>query len=112
MPPNWIGDVVMAQPAMKAIASHYRDQLGCERITVCGRSWLSDLLPYLNIEGAQYARDIPAADIAYLFPNSFRSAWQCKKAGVKEMIGYQGQWRRFLLHRALPHRMRHKTDCL
>ncbi|PJA32170.1 MAG: lipopolysaccharide heptosyltransferase II [Zetaproteobacteria bacterium CG_4_9_14_3_um_filter_53_7] len=110
MPPNWIGDVVMAQPAMKAIASHYRDQLGCERITVCGRSWLSDLLPYLNIEGAQYARDIPAADIAYLFPNSFRSAWQCKKAGVKEMIGYQGQWRRFLLHRALPHRLSLKHE--
>ncbi|OIO75054.1 MAG: lipopolysaccharide heptosyltransferase II [Zetaproteobacteria bacterium CG1_02_53_45] len=110
MPPNWIGDVVMAQPAMKAIAAHYRDRLGCERITVCGRGWLRDLLPYLNIEGAQYARDIPAADIAYLFPNSFRSAWQCKKAGVKEIIGYQGQWRSLLLKRALPHRLSLKHE--
>ena len=110
MPPNWIGDVIMAQPAMAAIASHYRNQLGCERITMCGRSWLSDLLPYLNIPGVQYESKIPAADSAYLFPNSFRSAWQCKKAGVKEIIGYQGQWRRLLLNHALPHRISLKHE--
>ncbi len=110
MPPNWIGDVIMAQPAMAAIASHYRNQLGCERITVCGQSWLSDLLPYLNIPGAQYARTIPAATTAYVFPNSFRSALQCKKAGVKEIIGYKGQWRSLLLHQALPHRLSLQHD--
>ncbi|GAV20294.1 heptosyltransferase II [Mariprofundus micogutta] len=110
MPPNWIGDVVMAQPAMAAIANHYRNQLGSEHITVCGRSWLSDLLPYLNIPGAQYEATIPAADTAYVFPNSFRSAWQCKKAGVKEIIGYQGQWRKLLLDRALPHRISLKHE--
>jgi len=104
MPPNWIGDVIMAQPAMKAIASHYRKHRGCKRITVYGRSWLKDLLPYLNLGDASYASEIPAADTAFLFPNSFRSAWQCKKAGIQEIIGYRGQWRRLLLDHPLAHR--------
>jgi len=104
MPPNWIGDVIMAQPAMQAIVSHYRKHMGCESITVCGRGWLKELLPYLNLEGAVYASEIPAADTAFLFPNNFRSAWQCKKAGIKELIGYRGQWRRLLLNHALAHR--------
>lgn len=97
MPPNWIGDVIMAQPAMIAIAAHYRQQYENCRITVTGRGWLNDLLPYLNIEGAKFSATIPAADIAYLFPNSFRSAWRCKRAGVKHIIGYRGQWRSLLL---------------
>ena len=60
MPPNWIGDVIMAQPAMVAIAAHYRQQFAGCQVTLCGRSWLKDLLPYLNIEGAEYAAEIPA----------------------------------------------------
>ena len=105
MPPNWIGDVIMAQPAMAAIASHYQKQYENCQITLCGRSWLKELLPWLNIKGAEYSDTIPAADTAYLFPNSFRSAWQCRKSGVKTVIGYRGQWRSLLLSRALPHRI-------
>ena len=104
MPPNWIGDVIMAQPALRSIATFYQ-QHGMEHITVCGKTWLHDLLPYLNLPKAQYQKNIPAADIAFLFPNSFRSAWQCRQAGVKHIIGYRGQWRRLLLNQALPHRV-------
>jgi len=105
MPPNWIGDVIMAQPAMQAIADYYRRQHGTEQITISGRPWLKELVPYLGLAHAEYAAAIPKADIAYLFPNSFRVAWQCRKAGVGRIIGYRGQWRRALLSQALPHRI-------
>ncbi|RLL50913.1 lipopolysaccharide heptosyltransferase II [Mariprofundus sp. EBB-1] len=104
MPPNWIGDVIMAQPALKSIATYYA-QHGTAQISVCGRAWLKELLPYLGLNHAQYQSSIPAADTAFLFPNSFRSAWQCRQAGIKQIIGYRGQWRSLLLSRALPHRI-------
>jgi heptosyltransferase-2 len=40
-------------------------------------------------------------DIGILFPNSFRSAWMLKKAGVKERWGYSTDFRRPLLTRAV-----------
>jgi len=105
MPPNWIGDVIMAQPAMLAIASHHSEA----GISLCGRNWLRDLTPYLGIR-ANYSTTLPAADIAYLFPNSFRSAWQCYRAGIRRRIGYRGQWRRLLLSNPLPHRLSLKNQ--
>jgi len=96
----------MAQPAMFAIAEHHQNAV----ISVCGRSWLQDLIPYLGIDRASYEPSLPQADIAYLFPNSFRSAWQCYQAGISQRIGYRGQWRRFLLTRPLPHRLSLKNQ--
>ena len=101
MPPNWLGDAVMAQPAMRAIAMHYRP----EKLSICGRAWLADLLPYLDLPAAEYRPELPAADTAILFPNSFRSAWQAWRNGARERIGYRGQWRRLLLSRPLPRRL-------
>ena len=101
MPPNWIGDAVMAQPAMRAIIEHS----DTDKISICGRPWLKELLPYLGLDAARYEAEIPKADVAYLFPNSFRSALQVFRAGVGRRIGYAGQWRRLLLSRALPHRV-------
>lgn len=106
MPPNWIGDAIMAQPAMAAIARHYHTP----NISICGKAWLQDLLPYLNIGHAQYLSDIPGADVGFIFPNSFRSALQCWQAGVSKRIGYRGQWRRALLTRPLPHRVSLKHE--
>jgi heptosyltransferase-2 len=106
MPPNWIGDAIMAQPAMVAIARHYHTS----NISICGRSWLQDLLPYLGISHAQYLSEVPRSDIGFIFPNSFRSALQCWQAGVSKRIAYSGQWRRALLTRALPHRVSLKNE--
>lgn len=105
MPPNWIGDAVMAQPAMRAICEHYHMQHADLRISVCGRGWLKDLLPWLNLPTAIYSAAMVKADTAFLFPNSFRSAWQCRLAGNRRIIGYRGQWRRLLLDTALPHKL-------
>ncbi len=98
LPPNWIGDVIMAQPAMRAIVEHHAGA----RISIFGRAWLKDLLPYLDLHNSSYVDALPSADTAYLFPNSFRSAWQCRRAGVRNIIGYRGQWRRLLLTHPLP----------
>jgi len=92
--PNWLGDVVMAQPAMRSIVEAFEPA----HVALFGRPWLADLLPFLDIPGAVYADAVPAgADAAILFPNSFRAAWLACRAGVKRRIGFRGQWRRLLL---------------
>lgn len=93
-PPNWIGDAVMAQPAMAAAVKYFN----AKQVSIFGRAWLKELLPYLALPGASFRPDTPQhADIAFLFPNSFRSAWQARDAGIKRRIGFRGQWRRLLL---------------
>lgn len=93
-PPNWLGDVIMAQSAMRA----FIDDLKPERISLCGRPWLTDILPFLNLPDARYESS-PAknADMAVLFPNSFRAAWMASRSKAKRRVGFRGQWRRFLL---------------
>jgi heptosyltransferase-2 len=101
LPPNWLGDVIMAQPAMRAIAQHHRH----DRLSIHGRPWLRDVLPYLNLGQASYEDAMPAADRAYLFPNSFGSAWRAWRGGCRERIGFTGQWRRLLLTQPLAQRI-------
>ncbi len=102
MPPNWLGDVIMAQPAMRSLVHYYAQA----QTQLFGRGWLKDLVPYLGLGEVQVVSDqVPEADAAFLFPNSFRSAWQAWRGGIPERIGYRGQWRRCLLSRALPRRL-------
>jgi len=105
MPPNWLGDVIMAQPAMRAFADHY-SQLGYEETVICGRGWLADLLPFLGLEKAQFRANVPAsATTAVIFPNSFSSAWRVFRSGAKERIGFRGQWRAPLLNKGYPQKI-------
>jgi len=92
-PPNWLGDVIMAQPAMRSFIAGLRPG----RVSVWGRPWLNDALPFLNLPGAKYAPVMPGAEIAVMFPNSFRAAWMASRAGIRRRIGFRGQWRRILL---------------
>ena len=101
LPPNWLGDAVMAQPAMRAIAAHHRG----EAPSMHGRPRPRRLLPYLDPGDCRFGESMPAAERAYLFPNSIGSAWRALKAGCRQRIGYRGQWRRPLLSRALPRRL-------
>jgi len=48
--------------------------------------------------------------MAFLFPNSFRAALQCRQAGVSRLVGYRGQWRRLLLSKSLPHHISLKHE--
>ncbi len=86
----------MAQPAMRALS-----QSNAGHTSIAGRPWLKALLPFLNVDRAAYAGEIPDdADTAVLFPNSFRTAWNVWRAGVPERVGFSGQWRSLLLTQA------------
>ncbi|MDQ6978940.1 MAG: glycosyltransferase family 9 protein, partial [Mariprofundaceae bacterium] len=102
LPPNWLGDVIMAQPAMRAIARH--DPSAC--LYVSGRSWLRDLLPFLDLGTAQYSDDCrqAKADEVYILRNSFSAAWQAFRARIPQRHGFAHDGRGILLRPAYqPH---------
>jgi heptosyltransferase II len=99
--PNWIGDVVMATPAIRAIRSHFPDAkiLGvCKPYvadTLAGSPWLDDLVLF-DRSGPRHRRfpsvlarlRSEALDATVLFPNSFRAALLAKLAGSTRIVGY------------------------
>ena len=101
--PNWIGDVIMALPAIDALRSH-----GINPILI-GRPWVHDLLdgrsltciswPKTLTAGVKLLKQQPCQDML-LFPNSFSSALSAKLA-QKKVIAYEGDGRKFLLNTRL-----------
>lgn len=84
----------MAQPAMLACI----ETLQAKRVSVVGRAWLQDILPYLGLPHARFCDGMPGdADASIMFPNSFRAAWTAWRSGCPKRIGFRGQWRRALL---------------
>jgi len=107
--PNWLGDGVMALPAIADIRRHFG------RLTVAARA---SVAPMFSL-APSVDRVIPAelgdlqklgAETAILFPNSFGSAWLVTRAGIRERWGYATDLRRPLLSRAVnrPRRSMHQ----
>ncbi len=98
MPPNWLGDVAMAQPALRACVLACPDA----EIRIYGRPWLRDLLPFLNLgtQASYHASFEQAADAVMVFPNSFRSAWQAFRSHTPVRMGFKKEARSFLLSHA------------
>jgi heptosyltransferase-2 len=102
--PNWLGDAVMALPA---IADVRREQPGAS-IAVAARPAVGPLFTLVREvdEIISLADDSPSLladrDVALLLPNSFHSALMARRAGIAERWGYATDWRRFLLTRAVP----------
>lgn len=115
--PNWLGDAVMALPALAAI----RAGRPGDRLVVAGRASTVSLFSMVagvdgvarldsrgGIVGAiSWAEDAAAlrstgAQLAVLLPNSFRSAWTAQRAGIPERWGYATDLRGRLLTRAAP----------
>jgi heptosyltransferase II len=100
--PNWLGDAVMALPA---IADLRRGAPGAP-LTIAARPSIAplfSLVPGINVVvlGKRW-RDLPVlGDAAILFPNSFQTALTAWRAGVPERWGYRTDWRRPLLTRAI-----------
>ena len=102
--PNWVGDVVMATPAISALARHY---LG-RRIIHAGKPLaLATLGPVGEVDdmvtlppgvwaAASRLRRI-GIDQAVLLPNSFRSAMIAWLAGADRVAGYVRDGRGWLL---------------
>jgi heptosyltransferase-2 len=111
---NWVGDVVISLPALRALRAHHRG----DRIAVLARPWVAELyrlLPDVDevlVEepgGRHAGRRGRAAlaselaegafDRAILLPRSFATAWTVFRAGIPERWGYRGELRSpFLTH--------------
>ncbi|HSW43990.1 MAG TPA: lipopolysaccharide heptosyltransferase II [Phycisphaerae bacterium] len=119
--PNWVGDLVLATPALQALRSRFPNA----RITgllknhlaevLSGSEWIDEFVfwplgaskpsrrqGFLGLAGE--LRD-QRFDVAMLFTNSFRSALIARLAGIKRRVGYDREGRGLLLtDKLLPHK--------
>jgi heptosyltransferase-2 len=106
--PNWVGDVVMATPAIRAIRQLHPSArlIGVMKPYVAdvlgGSGWLDAIIPADNFFSAVWQLRHERPDLAVLFPNSFRSALVAWLGGCQRRIGYARYARSFLLTDALP----------
>ncbi len=106
--PNWLGDAVLALPAMAAIRRHFQHA----HLAIAAPAGFADMFreridaaPEQIIALPSTPSAIRAAlaagefELGILFPNSFRSAWLFKQIGIRERWGYRRGWRGPLLTR-------------
>jgi heptosyltransferase II len=99
---NWIGDSVMTMPAvqrLRELAPGAYIAMHCPgKLTDLWRHnpFLNEVIPFGDTANLRELRE-REFDVAVIFPNSFRSAWECKRAGIPRRVGFAGHWRRFLL---------------
>lgn len=115
--PNWLGDSVMALPAIADV----RRAFPSARLVIAARRVVADLfrlapgvdeIVTLQWKGrpgdrGAFVADVQAlrglrADLAILLPNSFATAWLVTRARIRERWGYATDMRGVLLTRARP----------
>jgi heptosyltransferase-2 len=112
--PNWVGDVVMATPAIHALRERYADArfFAVAKPYVAGvldgSPWFDELVEFDKNGGPNkgtmaVARRLLAEriDLAVLFPNTLRSALAAWMGRCKRRIGYARRGRGWLLTDAL-----------
>jgi heptosyltransferase-2 len=110
--PNWVGDVVMATPALRALrklAGPDGQLIGIMRPYVAevlaGTTWLDRRILYdkstnrLGLPNRPPYPELRAArlDRIVLLTNSLRTAWVAWRSGASERIGYRNEARSVLL---------------
>ena len=109
--PNWIGDVVMATPAVRAVRAHFprRRLVAVAKPyvaeTLAGLPWFDDTV-LLDRSPRSFAPTVARLrrhrpETAVLFPNSFRAALLARLAGCATVAGFA----RYLRHPLLTHRL-------
>lgn len=107
--PNWLGDAVMALPAMAAVRRAWPEAV----LTIAAPASIAPLFEEItdaapNDVLSLAGRDDSAAlgggrfDAALLLPNSFRSAWNARRAGIPDRWGYAGNLRSLVLTKTVP----------
>ena len=112
--PNWIGDVAMATPALRALRQQF---VGAEIVGVM-RPYVTDVLAGTTLLDRVLVHDPMDAeqsgwsflkrlrrkrfDIAVVLPNSFRSAVWAWASGAKQTLGYARSGRSLLLTDPIP----------
>ncbi|HZR26033.1 MAG TPA: lipopolysaccharide heptosyltransferase II [Vicinamibacterales bacterium] len=107
--PNWLGDAVMALPAIADVRRAMPDAA----ITVAARPSVAPLFALVpEVDDHVDSAQIAGADIALLFPNAFRTALLAWRAGVPERWGYRTDGRGLLLTRGVdrPTQSVHQVD--
>jgi heptosyltransferase-2 len=111
--PSWVGDAVMATPALRALRELYpKAEISYllrryVKPIYTGMPWWDRLITYrtgksrgkagkglIDLAGRLRAGKF---DLAVLLPNSFKSALLCKVAGIDRIVGYERDGRGLLL---------------
>jgi heptosyltransferase-2 len=120
-PPNWLGDVVMALPALASLRDHFGDA----HLTIAAVPAVAAIFRERTDARPDDVVELPAStsatvsmlaaghfDVGVLLPNSWRSAWQFRRAAISERWGYGGRGRGLLLTRRVRRSrgVRHQAD--
>ena len=110
--PNWIGDAVMAAPAIRVM----REQHPGAKITLMAKASIASLFQkdpqidaFFEFDKKEAHRDLvyrvrqEKFDYALLLTNSFSSAWLFYRAKIPMRVGYSKDWRHLLLSKSLPY---------
>jgi heptosyltransferase-2 len=114
--PRWVGDAIMATPALRALRGHFPDAefVGVMRPVIAdlldGTGWFGRTVFYDRhrrdsaVSFSAAARELRTIrpDVAVIFPNSLSSASLAWWGGCRRRIGAVGRWRRLLLSAAAP----------
>ncbi len=109
--PNWVGDAVMATPALRALRTEFphTEIIGVMRPVIADVLENTGLLDRSLLyhprgnnplqRGGAFLRSLQAekCDAAILLTNSLRTAWLAWRSGAKERIGFARDWRGWLL---------------
>lgn len=102
-----MGDAVMSLPCLRDVRRHFEGAF----LAVAAPKSLCALYgatpgvdAVVPLEGGRPATDAARLraldfDVGLLLPNSFRSAWVLRRAGIRERWGYRADWRGWLLTR-------------
>jgi len=111
--PSWVGDAVMATPALRAIRERFPQahiaymMKRYVKPIYTGLPWADQLITYRSGKTEKkagkglfdLARRLRGAkfDLAIILPNSFQTALICKMANIPRVVGYDRDGRGFLL---------------
>src|SRR5689334_10417582 len=112
--PNWVGDAVLAIPALKAVRNRFPDA----EITLLVRPWVAGLFTSAPFVDRVWTENKPDTfrewkritmeirkrrfDVGVLLPNSFESALMMFLGRVRRRIGYATDGRRWMLTNSVP----------
>jgi heptosyltransferase-2 len=106
--PNWLGDAVMALPALAAVRRAFEGRT----IVLAASAAVAPIFEertsarpdeIITVDDKREAAQLrdARADAILLLRNSFGSAWTARRSGIPERWGYRADWRGILLTRGV-----------